>query len=80
MARIIQVREVPDEVHDALREAAKAQSLSLTKYLLVELQRLARQAQVVRDNAAAVRRTQSIVGVGVDRETILAAVRAGRGE
>jgi len=80
MSRVIQIRDVPDEVHDALREAAEARGLSLTKYMLAELQLLARRAQVVHDNVAAVRRTQTRVGVGADRATILAAVREGRGE
>jgi len=80
MPRVIQIRDVPDDVHDALRDAAEARGLSLTKYMLGELERLAKQAQVVHDNAAIVRQTQARVGGGADRGTILAALREGRGE
>src|SRR5664280_312673 len=80
MPRVIQIRDVPDDVHDALRDAAEARGLSLTKYMLGELERLAKQAQVVHDNAAIVRQTQAQVGGGADRGTILAALREGRGE
>lgn len=80
MTRVIQIRDVPDDVHEALRQAAEARGLSLTRYMLAELEGLARRAQVTRDNAAAVRSAQSRVGVAVDRESILAAVGEGRGE
>jgi len=80
MPRVIQIRDVPDDVHAALREAAQARGMSLTRYALAELERSARQAQVVRDNMTAVRHTQARVGARVDRETILAAVGEGRGE
>ncbi len=80
MARVIQVRDVPEDVHEALREAAGAQGLSLTRFVLGELERVASRAQVVHDNAAVVRATQARVGGAVDRETILAAVRDGRTE
>jgi hypothetical protein len=80
MPRVIQIRDVPDDVHDALRDAAEARGLSLTKYMLGELERLAKQAQVVHNNAAIVRQTQARVGGGADRGAILAALRDGRGE
>ena len=34
VSRVIQIRDVPDDVHDALVEAAEAQGLSLTRYML----------------------------------------------
>jgi hypothetical protein len=34
MPRVIQIRDVPDDVHDALTDAAVAQGLSLTRYML----------------------------------------------
>lgn len=76
----MQIRNVPDHVHDALRQAAEARGLSLTRYVLAELEQLARRAHVVRDNAAAVRAAQARVGTEVDRATILIAVREGRDE
>jgi hypothetical protein len=80
MVRVIQIRDVPEEVHDALVGAAGAQGLSLTKYMLRELEHLAKRAQVVHANAAVVRQTQAVVGGHVDRDTILEALREGRGE
>ena len=80
MSRVIQIRDVPDEVHDALTDAAGAQGLSLTKYMLRELEHLAKRAQVVRANAAVIRQTQAEVRGHVDRDTILGALREGRGE
>ena len=38
MSKVMQFRDVPDEVHDALAQAARAQGLSLTKYVLRELE------------------------------------------
>jgi len=80
MARVIQIRDVPDDVHDALRGAAEARGLSLTKYMLHELEHLAKRAQVVHDNAAVVRETQAEVRGRVDRESVLTALLEGRGE
>ena len=80
MAKVIQIRDVPDEVHDALVEAAKSHDLSLTRYLLRELHDVARRAQVVDENAAVVRATQAKVRGQVDRKTILAALHDGRAE
>jgi hypothetical protein len=80
MSRVIQIRDVPQGVHDALVRSARAQGLSLTKYLLRELEHLAAQPQVVRDNVATIRRTQHAVQGRPDRETILAVLHEGRGE
>ena len=80
MSRVIQIRDVPDHVHDALTGAAEAQGLSLTRYMLRELEHLAKRSQVVRDNAAVIRQTQANVRGGVDRGTILAALHEGRGD
>lgn len=80
MSRVVQIRDVPDDVHAALADAAGAQGLSLTKYMLRELEHLAQRTQVVRDNALVVRQTQAEVRGRAGRETILAALRDGRGE
>jgi uncharacterized protein (DUF1778 family) len=76
----MQIRDVPDDVHDALAEAAHAQGLSLTRYMLRELEHLARRAQIVRDNLQVVRRTQARVQGRADRDTILSTLHEGRGE
>ena len=80
MAKVIQIRDVPDDVHEALVRAAEAQGLSLTRYMLREVAQLASRAQVVRDNAALIRATQQGVRGRVDRGTILAALQEGRGD
>lgn len=76
----MQIRDVPDEVHDALAEAAEAEGLSLTRYMLRELEHLAKRAQIVQDNAAVIRRTQSRVQSKADRGTILSVLHEGRGD
>lgn len=80
VARVIQIRDVPDDVHEALADAAEAQGLSLTRYMLRELEHLAKRAQMVRDNATVVRETQAKVRGHVDRDTILTALHEGRGD
>ena len=78
MTRVIQVRDVPEDVHDALTAAARARGLSLTRFMLGELKQLARQSQITSENAQVARRTQATVGVVVDRDAILAAIHEGR--
>lgn len=80
MSKVMQIRDVPDEVHEALAQAAQAQGLSLTKYVLRELEHLAQRPQGVRDNATTIRRTQQKVQGRPDREMILAVLHEGRGE
>lgn len=80
MSKVMHIRDVPDDVHDTLTEAARAQGLSLTRYMLRELERLAKQPQIVRDNAAVVRRTQTKIAARPGRETILAVLHEGRRE
>ena len=77
---MIQIRDVPDDVHQALAQAATAQGLSMTRYMLRELEQVAHRAQVVRANAAVARQTQAEVRGQVDRGAILEALREGRGE
>ena len=80
MPKVVQIRGVPDEVHDALARAAEAQGLSLTKYVRRELEQLARQAQIVQDNAAVVQETKSRARGRASRDAILAALHEGRGD
>ena len=80
MSRVIQIRDVPDEVHDALSDAARAEGLSLTRYMLREMEQLAKRAQVVLNNTAVIRETQANVRGRAGRDLILKALREGRGE
>ena len=80
MSKVIHIRDVPDDVHDALVRAAQAQGVSLTKYMLRELEHLAKRAQIVRDNAEVIHRTQDRVDGRADRDTILSVLHEGRGD
>jgi antitoxin FitA len=42
MAKVVQVRDVPDEVHAALTRQADRAGLSLNRFVLTELERIAR--------------------------------------
>lgn len=78
--KVIQIRDVPDEIRDALAEAAAAEGLSLATYVRRELEHLASRAQRVRENAAVIRQAQTQVRSNVDRETILSTLHEGRGD
>ena len=80
MPKVIQIRDVPDDVHEALTAAARAEGMSLTRYMLRELEHLAKRSEMVRANRAVIRATQEDVQGRADRETILAALHEGRGE
>lgn len=75
VARTIQIRNVPDDVHQALRTAAAGAGQSLSDYLLEHVEEVASRPT----NAAILRRAaERSRGRGVSREEILAAVRSGR--
>ena len=76
MSKVIQVRDVPDEVHDALVGAASARGLSLNRFLVAELESVARRA----GNAEVVRRALSRRGRRTTSAAALEAVRLGRDE
>lgn len=78
MSKVIQIRDVPDAVRDALAAAAREQGLSMTGYLRRELERLARRPDVIRHNSAVVLQTQKAVRAGVERKEILAVLDEGR--
>ncbi|MFC4373059.1 hypothetical protein ACFO5K_03000 [Nocardia halotolerans] len=80
MSKVIQIRDVPDDVHDALTAAAAAEGLSMTRYLLRELNQVARRTQIVRHNNTVMHRTRDEVDASLDRETVLSVLREGRGE
>lgn len=71
--KTIQVRNVPDDVHRALRTRAAAAGVSLSDFALEELERVARRPPV----AELLARARARAG-GVGSEAIVAAVRSGR--
>ena len=80
MSKVIQIRDVPDDVHEVLAKAAEAEKLSLTRYVLRELEHLARRAEAVELNTRVIAETRARVRRKVGRENILAALREGREE
>lgn len=78
--RVIQIRDVPDELHAALQAAAKARGQSLTKFALAELEQAARRSRSVQHNAEVIRRAQAEIRGSISREEVLAALHEGRGE
>ncbi len=73
VARTIQIRDVPDDVHRTLRTRAAAAGLSLSDYVLGEIERVAARPALADVLARAGGR-----GGGVARASILEAVRADR--
>jgi hypothetical protein len=71
--KTIQVRNVPDDVHRALRMRAVAADTSLSDFVLGELERVARRPPV----SELLRRARSRAG-GAERAALLDAVRDGR--
>lgn len=71
--RTIQIRNVPDEVHRTLRTRAAAAGMSLSDYLLGEIEQVASRPAISDFLRRAGER-----GGGVSREAIVEAVRAGR--
>ena len=73
MARTIQIRDVPDEVHATLRSRAAKAGQSLSAYLLTELVRVADRPPVT-DVLARARARHG----GARTSDIVAAMRSGR--
>lgn len=73
MARSVQIRDVPDEIHKRLRSRAAAAGQSLSDYLLAEIVRVAERPPI----AEVLLRASSRHG-GSDPEDIVDAVRSGR--
>jgi antitoxin FitA len=69
----IQVRNVPDDVHRALRARAAASGVSLSDFALGELERVAQHSPV----AELLGRARARAG-GAESAAIAAAVRSGR--
>lgn len=71
--KVIQVRNVPDEVHRVLRTRAAASGVSLSEFALSELERVALRPPVTE----LLLRARARAG-GPETESIVAAVRSGR--
>lgn len=71
--KTIQVRNVPDRIHQVLRARAAEAGVSLSDYALAELERVAEHPPV----ADLLARARARAG-GASSEAIIAAVRSGR--
>ncbi|MFN8216771.1 MAG: toxin-antitoxin system HicB family antitoxin [Solirubrobacterales bacterium] len=76
MSKMIQIRNVPEEMHRALKVRAAAEGISLSDYIKRELATMT--AKVGFDELEA--RIEARGPSGVRRETILRALRESRGE
>jgi plasmid stability protein len=76
MPKMIQVRNVPDDVHRALKASALAEGMSLSDYLKRELTTIASQATFEEIDARIKARGPS----NLRRETVLSALREARGD
>jgi plasmid stability protein len=73
MTRTVQIRGVPDDVHRELRVRAAAAGMSLSEYLLREIERVAAYPPI----ADVLARASTRAG-GASKEAIVRAVRSGR--
>lgn len=76
MSKMIQVRNVPDDVHKTLKVRAAAEGISLSDYIKRDLEELAKQATLEDVFADARARGES----GITAEEIVAEIRQMRGE
>lgn len=76
MSKMIQIRDVPDEVHRTLKVRAAAEGLSLSDYIKRDLEELARQATIEEVFAS----SRARGGSGITTEEIVDDIRALRGE
>jgi len=76
MSKMIQIRNVPDDVHRTLKMRAAAEGISLSDYVKRDLEELAKQATIEDIFASARARGPS----GITTEEIVAGIRASRGE
>jgi hypothetical protein len=76
MSKMIQIRNVPDDVHRALKLRAAAEGISLSDYIKRDLEEVARQLTLEDVFARARQRGPS----GITTEEIVAGIRESRGE
>lgn len=74
MSKVIQIRNVPDDVHAELSRLAEAAGLSLSKFALRELEQSSR----VGRNAEIFARLRQLPPTGISDEQIVSDIRAER--
>lgn len=80
MSHVIQVRDVPDDLHRALTDAARAEGLSLNKFVARELSRAIVRREAVATNRDVARRAHRRMRgtASISLEEIATSVHAGR--
>jgi plasmid stability protein len=76
MSKMIQIRNVPDDVHRTLKIRAASEGISLSDYIKRDLEELAKQAMLEQTFADARARGES----GISAEEIVSDLRQMRGE
>lgn len=71
MSTIVQVRGVPDDVHDTLKRQAETAGMSLNRFLLAEFEAITRRSR----NAAIFDRARTRGGRRLGREQIVEELR-----
>lgn len=74
MAKVIQIRDVPEEVHRQLSRQAEAAGLSLNRFLLQEVERIVRRGR----NTRVLTRAANRRGKRLSSTSIVEAVREDR--
>jgi hypothetical protein len=74
MAKVLQIRDVPDDVHAELTRRAEAAGLSLSRFALRELELASR----VGRNAEIFTRLRELTPTGITDEEIVTDIRAER--
>jgi len=76
MSKMIQIRNVPDDVHRTLKVRAAEEGISLSDYIKRDLEELSKQLTIAEIFTRARARGPS----GITTEEIVAGIRASRGE
>ncbi len=74
MSKVVQVRDVPDQVHEELSEMAAAAGMSLNQFLHFEFERIARRGR----NAEIFQRAATREGRRLSSAEIVGSLRAER--
>jgi plasmid stability protein len=76
MAKTLQIRNVPEELHARIKARAAAEGLSISDYLLQEITKVAERPSM----REVLERAAARPGFDVDTKDIVAAIREARGD
>lgn len=78
MSKVLQIRDLPDDLHASLTRAAARHGMSLTAYARKELEKAVRLDESMEHNRAVIEASQDTMTSVVTREQILDAIADGR--